>query len=634
MNNLLESVKLSGQDFEWYPTTRKMLEVVAKDIRRELDDYGRGNTTYSVLDIGAGNGSALKILRELTSNDGDAYAIEKSKLLIDALPADVFVIGTDFHMQTLIDKQVDVIFCNPPYSEYETWMQRIVAEANCKLLYMVVPERWKSNKVVAAMIGRRCGAVKLEDLDLDEDTLRTCQRANGKTEVLASMSFEDSEFRQARAQIDIVKIRFQDKGYHGRRELETDPFDIWFESTFAIAADRGKGIEDSKSSAKALHELVQGQNLIERLEELYREDFAELLDTYRALEKLDPKLFKELGVDLAQVKGGLKAKVAGLKNLYWQELFGNLETITARLTSASREKLLRKLTEHTSIDFTAANAYAVVVWAIKNANAYFDNQLLELYLALADRENIRNYKSNQTLIEDGWRYQRKEYSHYTLDYRLVLERHSCFSDASYDRYDFPNGLSRSVHALLNDICTVAENLGFDVTTNSFDIKWTPGRSRGVLPRRRPPLHGRARLQEGNRSHPRRSGLHAQAQRRGSPPQRLGKEPGGGRGRDRHQERGRAFRDQLQAEVDSATHGARTRKDFCMTSAIALLTRGTDGRLTARTGPRLVNGIDSLDKGISWTIVFQGTKNNSIQILKALAWIVISILNSKRQLVHR
>ena len=104
MNNLLESVKLSGQDFEWYPTTRKMLEVVAKDIRRELDDYGRGNTTYSVLDIGAGNGSALKILRELTSNDGDAYAIEKAKLLIDALPADVFVIGTDFHEQTLIDK--------------------------------------------------------------------------------------------------------------------------------------------------------------------------------------------------------------------------------------------------------------------------------------------------------------------------------------------------------------------------------------------------------------------------------------------------------------------------------------------------------------------------------------------------
>src|SRR5208282_1347389 len=156
--------------------------------------------------------------------------------------------------------------------------------------------------------------------------------------------------------------------------------------------------------------LVQGQNLIERLEELYHDDFGELLETYRALEKLDPKLFKELGVDLAQVKGGLKAKVAGLKNLYWQELFGNLETITARLTSASREKLLRKLTEHTSIDFTAANAYAVVVWAIKNANAYFDNQLLELYLALADRENIRNYKSNHRLIEDGWRYQRKEYS--------------------------------------------------------------------------------------------------------------------------------------------------------------------------------------------------------------------------------
>jgi hypothetical protein len=474
MNALLETVKAAGQDFEWYPTTRAMLEVVAKDILRELKGPYDKYASFSVLDIGAGNGSALKILCDLTGNEGEKYAIEKSKILIDTLPADVFVVGTDFHEQALIDKQVDVVFCNPPYSEYEHWMQRIVAEANCKLVYLVVPDRWKSDKAVAATIGRRCGKVELEGLDLDEETLSTCRRANGKAEVLASMSFEDSEFRQARARVDIVKIKFQDKGYHRNHELATDPFDLWFESTFSIAADKGEIIEDGKTSAEELHELVQGQNLIERLEELYREDFAELLDTYRALEKMDSALFRELGVDLAQVKGGLKKRIAGLKNLYWKELFGNLDTITARLTSASREKLLEKLTAHTSIDFTATNAYAVVVWAIKNANAYFDSQLLELYFALADRENIRNYKSNHRLVKDNWRYQDEKHSHFTLDYRLVLERHSCFSDASYDRYDFPNGLSRTVHELLNDIGTVAKNLGFDVATNSMSIKWTPG----------------------------------------------------------------------------------------------------------------------------------------------------------------
>jgi hypothetical protein len=472
MNDLLETVKAAGQDFEWYPTTRKMLEVVANDIRRELDEYREG-MTYSVLDIGAGNGSALKILRELTGNDGEAYAIEKSKILIDALPADVFVVGTDFYAQTLIDKHVDVVFCNPPYSEYETWMQRIITEANCRIVYMVVPDRWKRNKAIACMIGRRCGEVRLEGLDLDDETFDRCNRANGKAEVLASMSFKDSEFRQARAQVEIVKIKFQDKGYRNHPELEVDPFDLWFESTFSISADAPKEVEDSKTSAQDLHELVQGQNLIERLEELYCEDFAKLLETYRALEKLDYDLFKELGVDLAQVKGGLKAKVAGLKNLYWQELFGNLDVITARLTAASREKLLRKLTEHTSVDYTAANAYAVVVWAIKNANAYFDSQLLELYRVLADKENIRNYKSNKRIVKDNWRYADEQFSHFTLDYRLVLDRYSCFEN-SWDKYEHPNGLNRSIHALLGDICTVAMNLGFDVKTTSMDFQWVPG----------------------------------------------------------------------------------------------------------------------------------------------------------------
>lgn len=476
MTNLLETVKAAGQDFEWYPTTRKMLEVVAKDIRGELGK-GRKEMDYSILDIGAGNGSALSILCELTHNEGEQYAIERSKLLIDALPANVFVVGTDFHEQTLIDKRVDVVFCNPPYSEYEHWMERIIAEANCRLVYLVVPKRWKSNKAVSAMIARRCRIIDDDDdddLELDEDIKKSWRRSNGRADVLASMSFAHSEFREARAEIDIVKIKFQDNGYRG--ELSVDPFDIWFESTFSIAADKGREVESGKTSAEELHDLVKGLNLIERLEELYREDFAKLLEVYRALERMDASLFRELGVNLEQVRGGLKKRIEGLKNLYWSELFGNLDALTTRLTSASREKLLGKLTAHTSIDFTATNAYAVVVWAVKNANAYFDSQLLETYFALADRENIRNYKSNHRLVKDNWRYQDDKPSHYTLDYRLVLERHSCFSDASYERYEFPNGLSRSVHNLLNDLCTVAKNLGFDVATTTMTVgPWTPGR---------------------------------------------------------------------------------------------------------------------------------------------------------------
>jgi hypothetical protein len=431
MTGLIKQIKENNQDFEWYPTSKKMLEIVAADIRREL--YGN---SFSILDIGAGNGSALKILCELTKNDGQKYAIEKSKILIDALPSDVFVIGTDFHQQTLIDKKVDIVFCNPPYSEYEEWVRKISAEANCKIIYMVIPQRWKT------IISKRCD-------------LKGC-------EVLDSMSFEDSEFRKARAQVDIVKIK------SSRGEYLKDPFSAWFDDTFTIKAG---DIDDEEEPERDFQEVVAGQNLIEHLEKLYRADFDKLLETYRALEKIDAHLFKELGVDMAQVKGGLRIKIEGLKALYWKELFGNLDAITSHLTSDSRKKLLDRLTAHTSVDFNSDNAYAVVVWAIKNANQYFDSQLVDLYYSLADRDNVRNYKSNKRLIEDGWRYQRREMTHFTLDYRLIVQRYLCFPDWQYEKI---NGLNKSAHDLLGDICTIATNLGLPVSSDSRRMQWSPG----------------------------------------------------------------------------------------------------------------------------------------------------------------
>lgn len=464
--SLLEEARASGEDFEWYPTTGAMLDAVARDLRGEFEERGEART-FSILDIGAGDGNALEVLCRLTRNDGQRYAMEKARALVDALPRDVFVIGTDFHEQTLIDKRVDVIFCNPPYSEFLLWARRIVAEANCRVVYLVVPRRWKEDGALAEVIRRRCS---LRDVDEEED--RSYRRFRGKCEVLASMSFQGSEYRESRAEVDVLKLRFDTDG----DRPSTDPFDLWFEENFKIDADAGK--EDKHASEERrraeIRDLARGRNLIERLEELYREDLRKLIAIYKALETFNHNLFHELDIQISQVKETLRTKIAGLKNLYWQELFNNLSSITDRLSFASRERLLKKLTEHTSVDFSAANAYAVVVWAVKNANAYFDDQLRELYLSLADKENIRNYKSNRKMVEDGWRYQKREQTHFTLDYRLVLNRWHCFSRESYERYEYPNGLHRDVHNTLDDICTVAKNLGFDVATRSRDLAWAPG----------------------------------------------------------------------------------------------------------------------------------------------------------------
>jgi hypothetical protein len=458
-NKIVASLKDAGEDFEWYPTTREILTEVANDLQLEM---GR-DKSFSIMDIGAGNGNALTTIEGMLKMSEyshlQKYAIEKSKTLINSLPKDVFVVGTDFHQQTLIDKKVDAIFCNPPYHEYEHWMYRIISEANAKYLYLVVPRRWRENDRIIKMIERR--------------TDKKFEKSN-KVESLGEFDFEDSEFRKARAKVEIVKIRLKSSDYYNSDVL-TDPFDIWFEEHFKInAAATPTYYSGAKSKAEQLHSLISGQNLIDRLEKLYREDFDRLLKTYKALEELDSSLFRELGVELKQVREGLKLKIKGMKDLYWEELFSNMDAITSRLTASSREKLLEKLTNHTSVDFTAENAYAVVIWAIKNANSYFESQLKEVYFSLADKDNIRLYKSNKHMVEDGWRYERDKQHHFTLDYRLVIQKWGVFSSASYEKYDYPNGLGNSVHDFLNDICTIGKNLGFTIDTDSKNLQWSPG----------------------------------------------------------------------------------------------------------------------------------------------------------------
>lgn len=465
MKELIQQVKNSEFDYEFYPTTSEIIKIIDKDIKNHFSC-----SKISIMDIGAGNGNFFKILESLHNEKSDLsftkYAIEKSPILIENMNPDIFIIGTEFHEQTLIDKKVDVIFCNPPYSEFESWTEKIVTEGNCKYIYMVIPERWKENKKIKERLKQR----------------------NIDYKIIGSSDFIDSEYRQARAKVDIIRF-----GHKVERvgkwdyncEIE-DPFDTWFDNFFNIKTETeekhsSKYFKDEQKKEEIKSKLIKGQNLIERLEELYQKDFENLLNNYRKIEELDPEIFKELGINLKSLKEGLRIKIEGLKNLYWQELFDNMETITARLTKSSREKLLKKLTEHTSVDFTASNAYAIVLWAIKNANLYLNQQLLDVYLWMSHTDNVRDYKSNQRMVNDRWRYNQfgrmpKECTHYILDYRLVFRCYNNFVIDSWSTYNYPKGLNSQTHDCLNDIITIGKNLGFDVNENSFNFEWKSGKS--------------------------------------------------------------------------------------------------------------------------------------------------------------
>jgi len=470
MSKLLTIVKSSGEDFEWYPTTKEIITSLYWDIKSQNTSYDKKyeRSHISLLDIGCGDG---KIFREIeniskenpdddknrnytTLNFNDKFAIEKSQVLINSLPSDIFVLGTDFHEQTLIDKEVDVIFSNPPYSEFSQWTTKIIKEANAPLIYLVIPQRWESEKSIKDALELRGGEIT----------------------IVGEFDFLNSEDRKARAKVHLLRIEFKTKHYNSNT-LEDDPFEIWFDEVFKVDAQKVETstyeYTENYRKAERLKELVTGESLIPRLEELYNKELNHLINNYSKVAELDSELLKELNVSIEGLKKALKLKISGLKNLYWRELFDNLSEITTRLTSKSREKLLKKLTDRTSIDFTKSNAYSVVIWAIKNANEYFDNQLIEVYEYLTTQESIRLYKSNSRIVEDNWRYIKDDMSHYSLDYRIV--KHSC-STLEFDYSGNFRGMSDIASIQIADIFTVARNLGFDVNCTRVSARsWFPGK---------------------------------------------------------------------------------------------------------------------------------------------------------------
>lgn len=467
MSALLEQVKAAGQDFEWYPTTREILRYLYEDTKEMVINNGRYG--LSLLDCGAGDGKVFRVLEEFYEDELAAavdenerrrlqnwpyhlkkYAIEKSRPLIEALPDDVYIVGTEFHDQSLIDKDVNIVFSNPPYSEYEEWTNKILRETPAEIVYLVIPSRWQENERITETIERR----------------------SARHRVLGDFDFVNAEDRRARAKVQLVRFDL------GTRNVR-DPFSIWFDDHFKIDVapekERISDYERTKTLKSELRKqaLISTENLIPELVRMYERDLRDLLENYRSLGDLDPELLKELGVSLDGLKEALKLKIKGLKNVYWNVLFDRLSSITERLTKKSREDLLRELTANTAVDFTESNILAVVIWVVKNANQYFDKQLLEVYSRLTEKECIRKYVSNTRIVVDDWRYLKEEMTHYALDYRIVTRCHNNFGGYEYDKR---NGIRSTTYDVIADVFVVASNLGIDVHPRDLDsVQWRPGK---------------------------------------------------------------------------------------------------------------------------------------------------------------
>lgn len=493
MAKLVETLKQDEQDHEFYPTTNEIITALARDIG-VLDKEGRcyrswereKRDRFSLLDIGAGNGKVLTRLRELCGFD-ELLAIEKSSRLCRQMDESILVVGTEFHEQSLMSKMVDVIYCNPPYSQFEQWSTRIIRESASARLYLTIPQRWIGSIPIADAIKfREANWRKIGDFD-----------------------FEDAEDRTARAKVHLVRVDLPKK--------DDDAFERWFGEQFADVIEKFKHdkpkcskcgkefAEEEKRDENRYYcndcgdysdgkggrrrpfaSLVVGPNYPEALVGIYNDEMAKIQRNYQALSELDPDVMREFEILPGRIMACLKERMKGMKNDYWMELFSHLDAITNRLTSTSRKELLNVLHKHVQVDFTASNILEVVIWVIKNANSYIDRQLVKLYQRMCEKANVRNYKSNQRVFtDDDWRYLQgydrdrngQSPSRYALDYRIVLERiGGC--GPRYGSIELAEGAAE----FIGDLMTVAGNLGFRTKTEeryaatSYQARraWRPG----------------------------------------------------------------------------------------------------------------------------------------------------------------
>lgn len=480
---LVTQIKQADQDFEWYPTTNEIIQAMLKDLEQLDDDenaYLEVNGHYhrirdripktSALDIGAGNGKVLAALKE--AGFDHLHAIEKSSILCRELPTDVMIVGTDFHEQSLLSKAVDLVFCNPPYSEFEQWAEKIIREAAAQVLYLVLPVRWQqSARLQDALKFRDTSGRRRQRRGFNPDV----DGSPAVAHIVGTYDFENAE-RAARAKVHLIRI------YLG--SSAEDAFNRFFEEQFKDVIDKyaqwreaRKIQSDDEKEAEAGHnfrQLVVGPNYPEAMVQLFDHEMAHIQRNYHLVGQLDPGLLKEFEIDPDKIRSCLSSRITNLRNDYWKELFSRLTSITDRLTSKSRSQMLDRLHKHVHVDFTVSNILEIIVWVIRNANSYLESQFLDVYENMVEKANVKMYKSNQRVwTHDRWRYANEPENrptHFALDYRIVT--HSVGSFSYYSDY---RRLEDRAWEFLTDLLTIGRNLGFNCDSGAVSMSdWQPG----------------------------------------------------------------------------------------------------------------------------------------------------------------
>lgn len=452
-NHLVRTLKQNGEDFEFYPTTNAMIQVIADDLKNKA--YRRNESQYqSILEIGAGDCRVSKSLKEFECVS-QIYVIEKVVTHIKNLPPMATLVGTEFLETNLSGIEAEIVFSNPPYSMYELWASNIIANSFASVIYLILPSRWVNSPAIKRALDSR----------------------NMVAKIIGTDDFLDAD-RTARAKVDILRICDKAKIIsHAQQEPHRKLFASHLEfimgnksDPLAQLFDDFEKIDDNSfdsSDSERIHEIFAKADTIEELVIFYNHDLAKIQRDFDGIKQVSPLLLKKFGVNRDTVLETIKHSTSKLKNDYWSEFLNCYEPIVQRLTRASRNSIYKTLLDEAKkIDFTVSNCYAMTLIAIERANDYTDRQIKNLFETHINKENIAAYKSNSKVFENNsWRYSREDkiayFARCKLEYRLVCDY--------YLEYTYsPNAIANQLQSIINDYIVVARTLNMDARFDMVD----------------------------------------------------------------------------------------------------------------------------------------------------------------------
>ena len=461
--SIIRELKEQNEDFEWYPTTDEMFAVIAP----YLDGV-------SVLDIGCGDARFYSYMEKLAQEKADEetakakaealangrdywreyrftdnfickissyHVIEKSRVLIDRYIENDWLVETDFEGCTLLDKSYNTYFCNPPYSKFEEWTKKIIKEGNFKQAFLIIPERWEKDEHIQSLL-------KFYDISY---------------EIIGNFDFLHAD-RQARAKVHVVRfVRNKYDGYRSLPEFNQDGFDKFFNEVFKTQTDKREDYEikrdyNETQKTKIRSAIVSADTgRANILVELYNQDSEKLFNNLKAIMEFDEDIMQSFNISIEGIKKALLEKQKNLKIIYWDMIWDEFSEITDRLTSETRQKLRQNFEWLQRLEITTLNIWMVILYVMKHASKYSDNQLVSFYKQLSDEENVKPYKSNTKLFEkSGWRWNNSDHKDWYLDYRIIMS--SPFREGWHGEFEVDY---HSQHTL-SDIAVIARNLKFKV----------------------------------------------------------------------------------------------------------------------------------------------------------------------------